>query len=155
MITRAEADPDIHVLRSALSLVEGRERSALEAARFGLCRSGSSIATCRRRTSSWGSFVAVQPSKCRPIARSLRRPEESVRRGAVGAPFIEKPTRPGTGKGPQHMSKPITVTRIDDGAFPAQHRYRIEGGEIAPEWSKTLARRVDDVRASARSIEEW
>jgi hypothetical protein len=40
------------------------------------------------------------------------------------------------------MTKPITVTRIDDGAFPAQHRYRIEGGEIAPEWSKTLARRV-------------
>ncbi len=36
MITRAEADPDLHVLRSALSLVEGRERSALEAARFGL-----------------------------------------------------------------------------------------------------------------------
>ena len=33
MITRAEADPDLHVLRSArsaLSLVEGRERSALD-----------------------------------------------------------------------------------------------------------------------------
>jgi hypothetical protein len=38
------------------------------------------------------------------------------------------------------MSKPITVTRIDNGSFPAQHRYRIEGGEIAPEWSKSLRR---------------
>jgi len=36
VISRAQADPDLHVLRSALSLVEGRERSALEAARFGL-----------------------------------------------------------------------------------------------------------------------
>jgi hypothetical protein len=38
------------------------------------------------------------------------------------------------------MSKPITVTRIDDGSFLAQHRYRVEGGEVTPEWSEGLGR---------------
>lgn len=34
------------------------------------------------------------------------------------------------------------ITRIDDGSFPEQHRYRIEGGDIAPEWATSLRRRA-------------
>jgi len=33
-----------------------------------------------------------------------------------------------------------TITRIDDGRLPAQHRYRIEGTDIAPEWAESLER---------------
>jgi hypothetical protein len=35
-----------------------------------------------------------------------------------------------------------TITRIDDGRFPAQHRYRIEGTDISPEWAESLERRA-------------
>jgi hypothetical protein len=40
------------------------------------------------------------------------------------------------------MGKPIRITRIDDGRFAEQHRYRIEGGEITAEWKAGLERRV-------------
>jgi hypothetical protein len=36
----------------------------------------------------------------------------------------------------------VTITRIDDNSFAGQRRYRIEGGEISPEWAKSLERRV-------------